>query len=117
VSYRYGQAILVHSGVRITIADNKMNDVLAGIAVAGYTRADTTHDVTITGNTYRGTRTGTAPKGEQNSGIALSGAADFKVTHVVVTNNTISEANVIGDLYSQGGLRLTMWMMCELKQT
>ena len=105
-SYQNSQAILVHAGERVTIANNIMNDVLIGVSMNQFQLGDTLRDITVVGNVYRGTDATLAAPGTGNYGIFAGGDTTFTTEHIVIADNVIDNANAVERSFGQGGIGL-----------
>jgi hypothetical protein len=104
--YENGEAIMVHAGHSVVIANNVLEDVLLGVGVNPFNTTDLLYDATITGNTVVGT-TNRAGQTAGNYGIFVGGSATTVIpTYIVVSNNTVSQANYVARAAGQGGIAI-----------
>lgn len=96
-NYVDAQGILVHSGQRVKIAGNIINDCLIPISVNPYISSDTVSDLDIVGNVMTGTSTAGADTSGStgNMGITVQGGSGNSITNVTITGNTIRNANAV----------------------
>lgn len=102
--YVNAQAILVHAGKNITITGNILTEVLIGISLNSFNTDDDINDVVIDGNVYSGTGTIGAADTTGNYGIYFGGIIGNHAERVVISNNTIYNANAVVKGENQGGI-------------
>jgi len=104
-TYVNGEAVMIHSGMSLLIADNLFDNVLVGIGIDPFNSTDLLCHVTVTGNTYMGTMTEGALSTTGNYGIYVGGGAGTVTpSYVVVTHNIIGQANQIVRSPGQAGI-------------
>jgi nitrous oxidase accessory protein NosD len=105
-NYHNSQAIMVHAGERVAIANNIMRNVLIGVSMNQFQLGDTLRDITVVGNVYHGTNVPLSPPGQGNYGLFAGGDTTFTTEHIVIADNVIYNANAIVLDAGQGGIGL-----------
>lgn len=104
-SYPNSQGILLHDGTWVTIADNVIRDVLAGIALGVYSSSDTINNATITGNVLVGTtNSGVVVTGGEYGIDVVGSSSTNKAAKVSITGNNIAGFNAISPNAAWGGI-------------
>ena len=97
------QAIIAHSGKRLTIIGNTSNLCATGISLNKFSVADIFEDITITGNTLTGVGSSVAYSPVAEGGVQLAGT-DVTFRDISVTGNTIRDFNNKNLSNNQGGI-------------
>jgi nitrous oxidase accessory protein NosD len=105
-SYVNAQAIMIHAGQRLAVANNILRDVLIGVSMNPFQPGDILRDVTVVGNVYQGTTTPGAAANNGNYGIFAGGGPGFVADHVTIGHNVVAGANKVVQSYGQGGIGL-----------
>lgn len=100
-------AIELHSGQRIVIANNQINNAEGGIIVTPYNGTDTISDLAITGNSAVGQSTqDTACGVTGNYGIAVQSGAGVSATNVTISGNELVNFNAAQRSSTQAGMSI-----------
>lgn len=101
------QGIHVHSGERISIVGNNVQDSAIPISVNPFNADDIIEGVTIVGNTVTCVQSGISGYSGGNDGILVqAGGSTPDVVDVTIVGNVVLNANRLEDGANQGGIRI-----------
>lgn len=98
----------LHSGQKITLADNECDNCMGGTIVSPFNGTDTTGDVAINGFRYVGqtTQDTTCTDGNQGISVAGGGVGIATPTTISITGGTIRNANAALRSFTEGGITI-----------
>jgi hypothetical protein len=105
-----GNGIGGHAGERLTIIGNTLSGNTRGISIGSFNAADNIYDISIVGNTVRGT---TEPYATTYLGISISGDPANLAKNISITGNNVSEICPTDTATGSYALRITD---CEVAQ-